>query len=606
MRRRLESTGAISEGIVRKLSAVLGGEAWSRRSFLVRTAVFGSAVAMDLRSFALTPGSAYDSVCGTLANCEDGFTAFCCTINHGVNLCPSGTFVGGWWMADRSAYCRGDARYYVDCNAAGDRHWSCHCSDSPTCDKRKVACNIFRYGNCNTDIATYSAVVCRVITCTPPWVWESGCNEATFVDQVTASQSAPCLPGPWASPIEIKWSDLGGRGSPLGPAVTQVRRLPHGDGKWQEFRNGAIFDVAWLGLHVIEDPVWRTVKGKLGRDGIGYPARDVTSLPQGHGWTQEFVNRSDGHAIEDAQAVGTRSLGTHLVTGEVRAKWHALGAQGGVLGFPTTSTAATDDGIGTYGEFEKQVAGRLRYRGAIFAHPVTGPREMHAGIYAKWVALGGQSSPLGLPASDEKRAGPGAVLYRFAVVRGTKVSSVGAIVATKRFGVFATWGAIAVTWELSGAQSGPLGYPTADPAPTPDGLGSYSTFSHLEGSSDVTGNAVVSSVSWGTWMLLGVFAHTWITDELGARTLGVPAGAEVVGIANGVSYGTQAFSTGAIYNSVVGAACVLYGPILEDYLGSGGPSGSLGLPTSSVTIESNGEEVATFQGGELTYQPSGP
>jgi len=50
---------------------------------------------------------------------------------------------------------------------------------------------------------------------------------------------------------------------------------------------------------------------------------------------------------------------------------------------------------------------------------------------------------------------------------------------------------------------------------------------------------------------------------------------------------------------------VLYGPILAAYLGDGGPAGSLGLPTSSVVTEPDGDEVATFQHGTLTYVPGG-
>jgi uncharacterized protein with LGFP repeats len=73
---------------------------------------------------------------------------------------------------------------------------------------------------------------------------------------------------------------------------------------------------------------------------------------------------------------------------------------------------------------------------------------------------------------------------------------------------------------------------------------------------------------------------------------------------NGITYGSQPFSTGALYNSDVGVACVLYGQILTQYLSMGGPSGSLGLPTSSVEVEADGEQVGNFQFGTLTYQPS--
>ena len=57
----------------------------NRRRFLARTAVVGSALAVNPLSYLLKPGTAYGAVCGT---CCDGWTAFCCTINSGRNTCP--------------------------------------------------------------------------------------------------------------------------------------------------------------------------------------------------------------------------------------------------------------------------------------------------------------------------------------------------------------------------------------------------------------------------------------------------------------------------------------------------------------------------------------
>lgn len=108
-------SGTFAQRLVHRAAAALGGSRTTRRSFLTRTAVVGSALAVGPIDFLLKPGTAYGYVCGT---CSDGWTAFCCTIMDGKNVCPPNSFVAGWWKADNAAYCCGAARYIIDCNAA--------------------------------------------------------------------------------------------------------------------------------------------------------------------------------------------------------------------------------------------------------------------------------------------------------------------------------------------------------------------------------------------------------------------------------------------------------------------------------------------------------
>jgi hypothetical protein len=165
-----------------------------RRGFLASAALGGAALAVKPWSFLTRPADAYTSLCGTDASCSAGYSAFCCTINAGRNTCPPNTFPGGWWKADRSSYCGGGARYYIDCNAKPGYHFRCHCADNGSCDHRLVACNVFRYGQCNTQIAGVTAVVCRQISCRPPWeVYPHHCGRSSATDNNTAGHTAPCL-----------------------------------------------------------------------------------------------------------------------------------------------------------------------------------------------------------------------------------------------------------------------------------------------------------------------------------------------------------------------------------------------------------------------------
>ncbi len=187
----------------------------SRRSFLAKAAVVGSALAAAPATYLLRPGSAYGAVCGPDSTCSAGYTVFCCSINRGMNKCPPGTFVGGWWKADSSGYCCSSdgqrrARYYIDCQGrctdcksgcrdsfcdSGCVSCRCRCGTNSSCDQRRACCNYFRYGQCHQEIGCGGPVACRVVTCTPPYRLYDSCGTTNLVDQRTVAHTAPCLAG---------------------------------------------------------------------------------------------------------------------------------------------------------------------------------------------------------------------------------------------------------------------------------------------------------------------------------------------------------------------------------------------------------------------------
>ncbi|HEU5112141.1 MAG TPA: twin-arginine translocation signal domain-containing protein [Acidimicrobiia bacterium] len=182
----------------------------SRRGFLRRAAMVGTALVAAPTAYILRPGSAYGAVvpsqCSGGARCNDGWTDFCCNI-HGVNTCPPGDVVAGWWRAEGNTFCDGRSRYYMDCNSASCGGCSCGgsgtCSDScvncncqcnhDNCNERKVCCTRFRYGQCNNQLPCIGPITCRVVTCVPPWEWDSTCTTTSAVSQSTYSQNAAGL-----------------------------------------------------------------------------------------------------------------------------------------------------------------------------------------------------------------------------------------------------------------------------------------------------------------------------------------------------------------------------------------------------------------------------
>lgn len=179
----------------------------SRRGFLRRAAMVGTALVAAPATYVLRPVTAYAAVvpgdCGSGAKCNDGWTEFCSNI-YGVNTCPPGSMVAGWWRAQGKGYCDGDNRYYMDCNASSCScgcgpsgtcshtctDFECHCADD-SCSNRKTACTRFRYGQCNNHEPCLGPIICRVVTCIPPWEWDSSCSTTVAVAQSTINHGSP-------------------------------------------------------------------------------------------------------------------------------------------------------------------------------------------------------------------------------------------------------------------------------------------------------------------------------------------------------------------------------------------------------------------------------
>ena len=181
----------------------------TRRGFLRRAAMVGTALVAAPATYILRPITAYAAVvpsdCGPGDACNDGWTDFCSNI-HGVNTCPPGSMIAGWWRAEGNLYCDGNSRYYMDCNASNCNcgcngsgtcshtctSFECHCNHD-NCAERKTGCTRFRYGQCNNHEACLGPIVCRVVTCVAPWEWDSSCTTADAVSQATYNHDAPGL-----------------------------------------------------------------------------------------------------------------------------------------------------------------------------------------------------------------------------------------------------------------------------------------------------------------------------------------------------------------------------------------------------------------------------
>ncbi|MDT5103980.1 MAG: hypothetical protein QOI25_1493 [Mycobacterium sp.] len=420
----------------------------SRRGLFARAAVVGSAVTTSGLDYILRPGTAYASVCGSGNTCSSGWTAMCCTVNHGVNQCPPGSFAGGWWKAEGASLCGGQARYYIDCQAecthchchgshfCSERCWDCkpHCAHGG-CDQRRVCHNVFRYGQCDRNRHCSGPVLCRAISCTPPWQW-ANCSSAAATDNFTVSHSAACLPK-W-TPIQQRYTALGSQGSVLGASVDGEHTGAHGH--VQRYRHGRMYWSKGTGARYLTGhALTRYVQLGEMSSPLGLPVTDIDKTRDGKGTHARFqhggIYDGPGH-------------GAHALWGPVWHKWLATDGTLGVLGYPTTDLRRTANHSGHYAIF---TGGSIYQRHGHRAH------ELLSDFADKYHQLGAAGGPLGYPTADQAPATDGRGVTGVEVVCET--GAIGQATGHKPHGV---WGPIYDTWNGQGRAAGELGFPITD------------------------------------------------------------------------------------------------------------------------------------------------
>jgi hypothetical protein len=199
----MEREMSVAERLATSLGSLLERRI-SRRSAVARAALAGSAFAVAPIRYLVRPGTAWaviDPGSCSSGPCTDGYTAFCCEIEYGRNTCPNGTYVAGWWkctdyLGGRVCSDQG-VRYYLDCNRIPGNVFpgGCQCANGD-CGRRRIDCNHFRYGQCNTQVHGTTEVVCRLVICqNPATVAELSCNDTLKIDNRTCTHEADCLKG---------------------------------------------------------------------------------------------------------------------------------------------------------------------------------------------------------------------------------------------------------------------------------------------------------------------------------------------------------------------------------------------------------------------------
>ncbi|MET8994616.1 PQQ-dependent sugar dehydrogenase [Amycolatopsis sp. NPDC004169] len=196
--------------------------------------------------------------------------------------------------------------------------------------------------------------------------------------------------------IRKKWAELDyERG--LGYPTTDELATPDGVARYNHFVKGgnvgSIYYTVATGGHAIYGEIRKKWAALDYERGLGYPTTDELGTPDGVARYNHFAKGGTVGSIYYTAGTGARAI-----NGEIRKKWAALDYERG-LGYPTTDELATPDGRGRYNHFTK--GGSIYYTTATGAHVVKGE------IRKRWAALGWEYSYLRYPKSDEYAVGGG-------------------------------------------------------------------------------------------------------------------------------------------------------------------------------------------------------
>lgn len=189
----------------------------------------------------------------------------------------------------------------------------------------------------------------------------------------------------------------------------------------------------------------------------------------------------------------TANTGTHLVRGAILSRYGNVGWETGALGYPTSDETCSTITTACTSTFEG---------GAIVWSPTTGPLYLSSATAGTWNALGGVDGLLGKPLTD--------TVCGLAAGGCRQDFDGGSLHTSPTTGEHWTRGAIRGLWASTGAENGPLGYPTTDENCGLLRGGCYQMFQHgaVYWSPD-SGVHAVSGRIWDAWQAQGWETGPW-------------------------------------------------------------------------------------------------
>jgi len=187
----------------------------------------------------------------------------------------------------------------------------------------------------------------------------------------------------------------------------------------------------------------------------------------------------------------------HEVHGAILDHYLAIGGPSSALGLPSTDESPSADGVGRYNNFSSG--------GALYWSPTVGAHEVHGAIDNKWGAIGWEMGPQGYPVTDERPSADRIGRYND--------FQNGSIYWSPTTGAQSVHGAIKTKWAVLGWEMGPQGYPVTDERPSADGVGRYNDFQN---------GSIYWSPTTGAQSVQGAIRDSWAGQGWEMGTLGYP------------------------------------------------------------------------------------
>ena len=285
----------------------------------------------------------------------------------------------------------------------------------------------------------------------------------------------------------------------------------------------------------------------------------------------------------------TTNLNGFAIVGAIEAKWLATGAQGGVLGLPTSNEQLTFDQTGRFQTFE---------RGRVSWHPTIGAFAVVGLVCARWISIGAEE--FGYPITDESICPDNH--GRFNHFRTLQVAGhpEASIYWTPETGPVEVIGAIRQHWAKLGWETGPLKYPIAPEGPTFDSVGRNQPFQ-------------MGAMSWhpqsGAFSVIGSICARW--RALGAEGFGYPITDESSCADHRGRYNhfrqlqDPRHPEASIYWTPETPAVEVYGGIRDRWARRGWEASTMRYPLEPEKDwpEGNGRQQR-FQGGRIVWAPT--
>ncbi len=262
-----------------------------------------------------------------------------------------------------------------------------------------------------------------------------------------------------SKPIDVKLAKLGGI-SLAGNARGSAQMFRDGVSYLQEFGSLTIFYHPAYGAISINSDIYkkwkspsvtgfRVASGALLRDYLGFPIADAFVTAERNGSAAYF---------ERGMIIVRANRQAYVVSGPIYEHYRRLGDVASsqkppIIGLPNADEQSGTNG-GRFSTFDS---------GGIYWSADTGAREVHGAIRQRWLAMGGASSVLGYPASDESPVMNGSN----EIGRFNRFANGGFIYWSPASGAWDIYGAIFAEWNSKGGPLGPLGFPISGETSTP-------------------------------------------------------------------------------------------------------------------------------------------